>query len=432
MFYVVDSHYNILASVFPNNGTIENAVQLHGTLIPLISGIGDTVYVANTTGTIFGVNINTGTVKDFGVNLKMSPTVMIPYHQNLFMLNETGSSLIDLNTSTGSVNQYVFSGGFSAIQAVAGQPGVLYISSRDAGFVEVFNESTGTVTSSIDLVSNMGGRPYSGNIVTGGVYDPFNGYMYFSSAATLSEIAFGNFTVYNPASGKIMESFPGINSSLAVSLILDSANQKIYTVGLTSDTLTVISPQTFYSVTVTEKGLPAGTSWTLRLSNGEIFTTTGASITFSAENDTPYSYTLMSENSSYAGTPGTFSLSGGSGTVQASFSLLKYTVDIKETGLPSGTKWFVNISGTMYSSSTDELAVQLPNGTYSYTVNGISGYSLTNGTGSLTVSGGATIYVKFSAPSSQSLLDIAIIGGVVAVVAIAAVSVYIVRTRKRK
>ncbi|MEM0156342.1 MAG: YncE family protein [Thermoplasmataceae archaeon] len=432
MFYVVDSYYNIVASVFPNNLTIENAVHLPGKLTPLISGIGDEIYVANSTGTVFGVNVNTGSVQDFNVNLSLYATVMLPYNKDLFMLNSTGNSLIELNTSTGTVSQYDFTNGFSAFQVIAGPPGTLYISSMNAQFVQVFNESTDKVTASINLVSSLGGKEYSGNIVTGGVYDPFNGYMYFSSAAAPSILTFGNFTIYDPESGKVIGSFPGLNASSSISLILDNANQKIYAVALAGDTLTVISPQTYYSVTVKEKGLPAGTSWTLKLSNGQTFTTTGTSITFSAENDTEYAYILISGNSSFGGTPGSFTLSGGSGTVQASFSLLKYTVDIKETGLPSRTKWFVNISGTIYNSTTNELAVQLPNGTYSYTVNGVSGYTITNATGNIAVKGGATIYVKFRNTSSLPFIDIAIIGGVAAAVAIAAIAVYLARGRKNR
>lgn len=195
----------------------------------------------------------------------------------------------------------------------------------------------------------------------------------------------------------------------------------------------MISAQTYYSVTVTEKGLPAGTSWTLKLSNGEIFTTTEASITFSAENNTLYTYTLMSGNSSFRGMPGTFTLNGAPEAVLASFSLLKYAVDIKEIGLPTGTKWFVNINGTTYNSTTDEIVLQLPNGTYSYAVNGIPGYSIVNGTGSVAVSGGATISIKFSnSPIGPSATDIEIIALVVAVAAAAGVAVYILRIHGRK
>ena len=433
MFYVVDNYYNDLASVYPNNGTIDSVVQLPGELTALISGIGNMVYVANSTGTVFGVNINTGVVKDFTVSLDLGDSVMIPYHQNLFMLNSTGSSLIELNTTTGSVRQFTFISGFSAFQVIAGEPGTLYVSSESAGYVEVFNESTGTVAQSIELVSSLGGRTYSGSIVTGGVYDPINGYMYFSSVATSSLYSNGNFTVYNPSSGRVISSFPGLNSSSATSMILDSSNQKIFAVGLTSDTLTVISPQTFYSVTVTEKGLPAGTSWTLKLSNGEIFTTTGTSVTFSAENNTLYSYTLISGNSSFRGAPGTFTLSGGPETVQASFSLLKYAIDIKETGLPTGMKWFISINGTMYNSTTDEIVIQLPNGSYSYTVMGISGYSITNGTGIVSVRGGGAIDVKFSNPLfGLPVQDIEVIALVLVVVSAAGATVYILRTRRRK
>jgi hypothetical protein len=113
--------------------------------------------------------------------------------------------------------------------------------------------------------------------------------------------------------------------------------------------------------------------------------------------------------------------------------LLKYAIDIKETGLPTGMKWVISINGTMYNSTTDEMVVQLPNGTYSYTVNGISGYTITNGTGSVAVRGGATIDIKFSgSPFGLTTTDIEIIALVLAIAIAAGAAVYILRIRRRK
>ena len=142
---------------------------------------------------------------------------------------------------------------------------------------------------------------------------------------------------------------------------------------------------------------------------------------------------MVSGNSSFSGTPGTFTLSGAPEAIQASFSLIKYAVDIKETGLPSGTKWFVSINGTMYNSTTDEIVVQLPNGTYSYAVSGISGYSITNGTGSVSVRGGAITDIKFSNSSSGlPVADIEIIASVILVSTAAGVAMYFLRVRRKK
>jgi len=434
LLYVIDALNNNLSWFYPSNGTAGSSIHLPGTLDNAITSIGNYVYVENSTGTVFAVNSVTNSVTNYSVTNGEypSPVVLIPYRENLIMLNYTGS-LVELNLSTSTVHSYALPSGFDPFQVISGKPGTLYVSGNGKGYIEVFNESTDEFTGTIDLNGTAGGNSYSGNNVTGGVYDPANGYMYFSSLSVFNTSAPSNFTVVNPATGEVVSSFPGLNLSSAITMVYIPSSQKIYAVGIDGDILSVISPQTYYNVTVKENGLPAGTSWKITLSNGETYNTTGTSITFLVENDTQYTYTLTSGNKSYSGVPGHFLLSGSAGQVQATFTLLKYTVDIKETGLASGTKWFVQVNGTTYNSTTDEISIQLPNGTYPYSVNSITGYSVTNGTGNVTVSGGATVQVKFSSTSTGlPLADIVIIAGVVVVVGIIGAAAYIFRIRGRK
>lgn len=431
MFYVIGNN-NAVASVYPSNGTIESVVQLPGELLPTIQGIGNMVYTANTTGTVFAINILNESVKDFNLNVTINGSVMIPYNNNLFLLNDTGSSLIELNTLTGSLTQIYFSGGFDAVHVIAGKPGTLYISGSDGAFVEVFNESTRTISSSIDLESSLGGLNYSGNFITDGIYDPINGLMYFSSGASPSEYSFGNFTVYVPSTGQVVSSFPGLNSSSSIYMIFDSSIQKIFAVGVSSNTMTVISTLEYYNVTVKESGLPSGTSWTLKLSDGRTFTTTGDSITFLAENNFSYSYTVQSSNTSLKATPGTFTADGNPVNIDVAFTLLKFNVSISETGLTPGTRWFVDINGTLYNSTTDVITVQLPNGSYSYRVQDISGFILKNGTGTIPVNGGASVEVKFTKTTGISTSDEIIIASGVAIVAVAGGIAFVFRGRKGK
>ncbi len=433
LVYVIDTQNNNLLWFYTSNGTPDNHIHLPGTLDNAITSIGNFVYVENSTGTVFAVNSVTNSVTNYSVTNgnNLSSVVLIPYRDTLIMLNDSGS-LVDLNLSTWTVHSYALPSGFDPFQVISGKPGTLYVSGSGKGYIEVFNESTDEFTGTIDLNGTAGGNSYSGNNVTGGVYDPANGYMYFSSLSTLNPMGPSNFTVVNPATGEVVSSFPGLNLSSAVTMVYIPSSQKIYAVSIGGDILSVISPQT-YNVTVKENGLPAGTSWKITLSNGETYTTTGTSITFLVENDTQYTYTLTSGNMSYSGVPGHFMLLGSTGQVQATFTLLKYTVNIKETGLASGIKWFVQINGTTYNSTTDEISIQLPNGTYPYSINSITGYSVTNGTGNVTVSGGATVQVKFSSTSTGlPLADVVIIAGVVVVVGIIGAAAYIFRIRGRK
>ncbi|MHB1470698.1 MAG: hypothetical protein ACYCR2_06185 [Thermoplasmataceae archaeon] len=404
MFYVIDATYDNLVSLYPSNLTTDSVVHLQGNLDSVIAGSGNMIYVRNSTGTLFSINAVSSVVskQQIANGSGLSPNVMLPYDGNLFFLNSTADNLSEYNISTGSMSQFPLPSGFNAFQVIAGKPGTLYISGTGSGYVVVFNETDNAFTGTISLKGTAGGNTYSGNNVTAGEYDPLNGYMYFSSLSSFSPAASSNFTVVNPKTNEIISSFRGMNSSGAVSMFFDSMNQKIYAVDLTGDVLTVISSQTHYNVTVVETGLPLGTTWTIMLSNGETFSTSRSSVTFLAENNTLYTFTVLSGNSSYIGSPGSFILSGSAKQVQENFSLVTYNVNIKETGLASGITWYVNMDGTTYHGKTTNstysvISISLPNGSYSYTVNNVSGYTITNGTGSFIINGsGTNMQVKFN------------------------------------
>jgi uncharacterized lipoprotein NlpE involved in copper resistance len=145
-----------------------------------------------------------------------------------------------------------------------------------------------------------------------------------------------------------------------------------------------------YTVTFTENGLPSGTTWYINLSNGQSYSGTGTTITFSEPNGT-YSYTIATVNKSYAPSPssGTFKVSGSNVNVGITFTLVTYTVTFTESGLPSGTMWYVNLSnGKSYSGTGTTITFYEPNGTYSYTIATVNkSYSPSPSSGTFTVSG---------------------------------------------
>ena len=150
-------------------------------------------------------------------------------------------------------------------------------------------------------------------------------------------------------------------------------------------------------------------------------------------NDT-YTYAVATTDKSYQSPGGTFTVSGPVASKSVTFSLVTYTVTFTETGLPSGTEWWVNLTnGQSFSSAETNLTLSEANGTYSYSASA-PGYL--NATGNLTVGGPTTapVAVSFSSSSSSSsglsTLDYVIIGVVVVAVAIALVVVLIRRRGK--
>ncbi|MGD0588030.1 MAG: hypothetical protein ABSA63_04475, partial [Thermoplasmata archaeon] len=134
----------------------------------------------------------------------------------------------------------------------------------------------------------------------------------------------------------------------------------------------VSAPVTFaevtYAVTFTESGLPIGTTWYVNLTGGQSNSSTGTTIGFLEPNGT-YHYTVATTDKVYVSSGGVLTVSGGTVSRTVTFSLLTFTITFTENGLPSGTTWYVNLTGVQSHSSTGStISFSEPNGTYNYTV----------------------------------------------------------------
>ncbi|HEV2520342.1 MAG TPA: YncE family protein [Thermoplasmata archaeon] len=151
------------------------------------------------------------------------------------------------------------------------------------------------------------------------------------------------------------------------------------------------APQTF-AVVAQEAGLPLGTTWSATV-NGVSKSGTGTSIAFALPDGTyPYNFSSV---------PG-YTLTGGSGSlvvteaavsIGATYSSVPiprtYAVTAEEAGLPLGTMWSATVNGVSKSGSGTSIEFDLPNGTFAYSFSSVAGYTLTGGTGSVVVAGGA-------------------------------------------
>ncbi len=142
-------------------------------------------------------------------------------------------------------------------------------------------------------------------------------------------------------------------------------------------------PPTSYPVTFHELGLPRNATWSVSL-NGSTVATSTASIAFDLPNGT-YEFSIQEI--------GGYSLSPSGGTVQVNGTALEiwaeyvpapttYLVQFIEEGLPAGTSWSVTLNGSReVAASSAVISFSLPNGTYSYTVATVRGYSVSTRSG---------------------------------------------------
>ncbi len=125
----------------------------------------------------------------------------------------------------------------------------------------------------------------------------------------------------------------------------------------------------------------------------------------------------------------------GSVSIISTGVLLSYVISFTESGLPSGTTWYVNLTnGQSFSSATSTVSLPEPNGTYSYTIGTVSGYTASPSSGSITVSGSnATKTITFavtSTPSKPSSIELYGIIGAAGAVAIIGTALAIMRKRR--
>ena len=148
-------------------------------------------------------------------------------------------------------------------------------------------------------------------------------------------------------------------------------------------------PKGYYSIIITETGLPAGTTWSVTL-GGSTVSSTGPSIAFSEQNGS-YSFTI-GHVAKYTSSPTVGQLTVGGATVSQSvvFTIIpppSYSITFIETGLASGTSWNITLNGTQLSSTTSTITFAERNGTYDFTLPAPCGYTVSSTTGSVKVDG---------------------------------------------
>ena len=157
---------------------------------------------------------------------------------------------------------------------------------------------------------------------------------------------------------------------------------------------------TYYSITFSEMGLPSGDGWQINF-NGRSVLLNNTTFVF-REYKGSYPFSIESQNITYKPYPasGTIIVTNSNVTENISFSQQGYTVTFAETGLVSGTTWYVNLSGHVKNSSSADINFLLINGSYEYSVSPIQGYNITGENGNFTIHGD-TFFFQIDFVSTQ-------------------------------
>ncbi len=400
----------------PSNGQIYLS-NLFSNNVTVIDGSTNTVIRSITVGYYpVGVAYNPDTGVLYVANAFSNNVALLSVAQIYsVMFSETGlpsgtSWSVTLNgameTSTSSTitfNEPNGTYGYTVSTPISGGSGVRYVTVSSGSVTVNGNNAAVPVSYTTQYYLSTYSSPS-----TGGTTTPLSGWYNASSTVTISA---------TPDSGYAFLSWTGSGSGN-------------YTGKSSSHAITMDSPITetayfgkLYSVVFTESGLPSGTEWWVNLTNGQSFNSTATTITFNEVNGT-YSYSVATINKSWSSGGGSFTVNGSSLSQSVTFTEVTYHVTLTESGLPSGTSWSVTLNGKTSSYSTASAVFALQNGTYTFEIGNVSGYSVSQS--SLTVAvnaAGVSKVVSFSiirgyltGSISPSTAVVSVDGTVVAVV----------------
>ena len=379
--YVTNDGSNSVSVI---NGSTNTAIKTIGVgLSPHAAAFDSSngyVYVVNSaaldigTGSVSVINGSTNTViKTIGVGRYPDGIAFDSSNGYVYVTNFNSNNVSVINGSTNTVIRNIGIGSHPQGAAFDSSNGYIYVTNSCSNNVSVINGATNTVIKNI----GVGSTPY------GAAFDSSNGYIYVTNSGS------SNVSVINDATNTVIKNI-GVGSC-PQGAAFDSSNGYVY-ISSVSGTVSVLgyfTSSTKYSITFTESGLPYGTTWYVNLSNGQTFSGTGASITFSEPNGT-YSYTIATVNKSLSSSGGSFTVNGNPVSQPVTFTEV-YKVTFTESGLPSATTWYVNITGQALSSpiTGTSYSISLPNDSYSYTVQTSNKIYEPSYTNSFTVNGKA-------------------------------------------
>lgn len=348
-----DQSSNVTVINGANNSVVGNINVSYSPVGIAYDSSNDYIYVANTQGNSISVingannsvvgNINLNTGAPFGL-------VYDPSNGYIYVANQAGHDVIVINGSNNTVIGNVNVGTDPWGITYDSSNGYVYVVNQGSGNVSIINGSTNNVVGTV----KVGSSPWSIE------YNPANNYIYVSNYNS------ANVTVFNGTSNKVVANIAV--GYLPKGVTYNPANGYVYVANYGSSTLSMIGYVKQYIVYFTETGLPSGTNWYLNITGGLSYSSTAPTIAVDFLNGT-YSYSTSSQNKMYTSIDNSVTVSGSNLNVAVPYHKTNFTVSFTETGLPSGTMWYVNITGGQsLSSTTSTITTYLVNGTYDYTV----------------------------------------------------------------
>jgi YVTN family beta-propeller protein len=362
---------------------------------------GEVFAVNDATDEVDAINDSSNTITATSASLMYAYAVAYNSGQNqLFVSTGSTENVTVLNASDFAFVSNVTIGSYDAVLGYDSGIGVVYATTYHARAFNILGISDRTDT----VVSNAS----VGGLVFGFAYDPAQGEEYASIWAAGDGQPRANVTVLSDATRSVLATVPVGVTPTGISF--DAATEQVFVANYGQGTLSIIGQVPAYTATFSESGLPNGTSWSVDL-NGSTEVSTSSSIVFVVVNGTE-SFTVGSVTG-FTPTPasGDIDIEGNFPMTSIQFVAssptgappTKYPVTFTETGLAIGAAWTVALNGSSQSSSSTTIVFTAANGSESFTVGILSGYTTGEASGSILIAGHSVAQtIAFTSSASPS------------------------------
>jgi YVTN family beta-propeller protein len=245
------------------------------------------------------------------------------------------------------------------------------------GYVYVANTGSNNVTV-IDGTTVVGSVPVGGGPIAVG-YNSGNGYVYVANQGS------SDVTVINGTT--VVGTVPVGSSPSDVEY--DGGNGYVYVTNFYSNNLSVINGTTVVG-TVPVGAYPLGSGY--NSGNGYLYVANSGSNNLTVIDGTTVVGTVPVGGAPHSvvyhtGNGYVYVTNFGSDAVSVFSTMPPPLVTFTETGLPSGTSWSVTLANASNTSTTPLMTFSAPNGTYTYAVGRVPGYTASPSSESITVDG---------------------------------------------
>jgi YVTN family beta-propeller protein len=346
--YVMNSYSDNISVIDGVTNEIETSIQVqYSPGDAVYDPFNHYIYIATNEYTIYSLDPSNNTVSRIGAP---------PYNINRLAYDDSNHEIyasqswgiVAINVSTDQVSSSISLGNVQSIT---------YDSSNGLLYTTEMPDELVVLNSTLQIVSNIAVSQTPSYLF----YNPKNTFVYLINSFNSTITAINGSS--DQSSGNVE-----VGSSPSY-MTYDSVNGYLFVSNSVSGTISIISTTNFH-ITVNETGLPTGTLWYFNLSNKQSYSSNSNYVTFTEPNGS-YTFTISTIDKEYAPTvpSGNITIEGSNSLLKISFIIAMHKIIFTESGLPSGTLWYVNLSnGQYFSSLTSTITFNESYGNYSYTI----------------------------------------------------------------